>query len=96
MEGGEAALIEEQTAGGCRQEVDVTARSHEEEEPRKATQLSLCHPGPPDLDRTFTSDPESVSEGAEAGLPEEHAAGDYRQEADVAARSQEKGSSARP
>ena len=31
--GGEAALLEEQAGGGHRQEVDVAARSHEEEEP---------------------------------------------------------------
>ena len=89
MERGEAVLIKEQAGGGYRQEVDIAARSQEEEELRQAIQLSLRHSDPPNLGLTSTS--ESLSEGAEAGLPEEQAAHDYRQEADVAARSHEEG-----
>ena len=59
--------------------------------PRQVIQLSLRHPGPPDLDRTPTSDLEAVLKEAEAGLPEEQATSEYRQETDFAARSHKEG-----
>ena len=62
-EGGEAALFEEQAGGGYRQEVDVAARSNEEEVPRQTIERSLRHLGLSDLDLTITTDSGSESEG---------------------------------
>ena len=65
----EAVVLEEQAGGGYRQEVNVAARLHEEEELCQAIELSLRHPSLPDLELTATSESESESEGAEAVLP---------------------------
>ena len=58
-------LIDEQAGGGYRQEVDVKARSHEEEL-CQAIDLSLYQPSLPDLDLKATSESESESESESA------------------------------